>query len=183
LTLATKITLFRLALVPVFCALIFVYTPERTWARGAAIAVYLTAAISDLVDGYIARNFNQRTVLGTRLDPTADKLLINLGYIFIASNEHLVPQMPMWFPVFILARDIIIVGGTHAINELVGPMVIQPKLLGKLNTFAQISCLIVFLLGLSIAPWLVWFTLGIGVISLLDYMLVGFLHSMRRRTA
>ena len=69
----------RLLLIPVFVALIVSYTREQPWIRYSALGVYAVAAISDALDGFVARAYNQKTKLGTLLDPLADKLMVNIG--------------------------------------------------------------------------------------------------------
>ncbi len=173
MTLATRITLFRLCLVPVFCYCIYQYTGDAAWFRYAAVTIYVIAAVSDLVDGYIARNWNQQTALGTRLDPTADKLMINLGFIFMAANPEMEPHLPKWFPVAILARDMILVLGAHLIYKVYTRVEIAPRVTGKVNTFFQIVCMVSFLTAAPFAPWVMWATFGAGVVSLVDYITVG----------
>ena len=105
MTLANQISFFRLGLIPVFVALILQDAPGLNWPRYAALAVLVVAAISDLVDGYVARRFNQQTKLGHVLDPFADKLLINVAFVFLAADQHLEYPVPMWIPVVVLIRD------------------------------------------------------------------------------
>lgn len=173
MTLATRITLFRLCLVPVFCYCIYQYTPDSALFRYAGLGVYVLAAVSDFVDGYIARHWNQVSALGQRLDPTADKLMINLGFIFLAANPHVLPEMPKWFPVAVLARDMVLVLGAFVIFKVYTRVEIAPRVTGKANTFCQIACMVSFLAGAPFSPVVLWVTLGAGIISLVDYIAVG----------
>jgi cardiolipin synthase (CMP-forming) len=154
-TLANKITLFRLILIPFFCVLVHLYHPDTPGFRHAALVIYLAAAVSDVVDGWVARRFNQQSRLGKRLDPTADKLLINLGYVFFAANPHFDPGIPLWLPVLIVLRDFIVVVGALLLNAFVGPLIIHVRILGKLTTFVLNGTLLVALLALPILPWFV----------------------------
>jgi CDP-diacylglycerol--glycerol-3-phosphate 3-phosphatidyltransferase len=181
-TLANKITLLRVALIPVFLVLISAYSREREWLRSLALGVYAVAAISDILDGYLARRWNQRSLFGARLDPLADKLIVNLGFVFLAANEQFAipaPQggtialVPLWFPVVILSRDIIIVMGAYTINEFFGPVKIKPRWSGKVTTMFQMSTMIGVLLGVGFSPYLILATVFITVLSLLDYVYVG----------
>lgn len=172
-TIANKITVFRVLMIPVFVLLVFFYTPEREWLRHIALGVYVSASLSDILDGYLARRLNQRTAFGARLDPLADKLIVNLGFVFLAANEHFEPVVPLWFPVCILARDIIIVMGAYTINEYFGPVTVKPRWTGKAATVCQMGTLIGLLLGVSFAPYLMVLTLAMTAFSLADYVYAG----------
>lgn len=173
LNLAMRITLMRLALIPVFCYCIWAYAPGAEVYRYAALALYVVAGLSDLLDGYIARHWNQRTALGTRLDPTADKLMVNLGFIFLAANSTMEPHLSKWFPVFVLGRDMVMVLGAHLIHRFHSGVRIVPRVAGKANTFFQIACMVSYLAALPFSNWIMWTTVGAGVVSLVDYVAVG----------
>ena len=81
-------------MVPVFVALIASYTREHPWIRYTALGVYALAAVSDALDGFVARAYNQKTKLGTLLDPLADKLMINIGFVFMAVNDQFATRIP-----------------------------------------------------------------------------------------
>lgn len=141
MTWATRITILRLILVPFFVAFILTYEdstsqgrPEEIW-RYAAIAVFMIASLSDALDGYLARHWNQRSALGALLDPIADKLLlfaalITLGLVPLG---HLRP-FPMWFPVIIISRDALLLGGYGILRHFNVPMEIRPHWMGKVST-------------------------------------------------
>lgn len=173
MTLANRITLFRLAVVPVFCAMVHLYTPDRPGLRHLALALYVAAAVSDALDGYVARRFGQVSALGRRLDPLADKLLVNLGLVFMAGNPAFEPAVPLWFPAAVLARDVLIVLGAWLINELYGPVRVRPRPSGKITTAVQMTTMTVLLLGFPWAVWLIWGTVLCSVWSLGDYLLFG----------
>lgn len=172
-TLANRITLARLISVPVFAALIMVYSPEREWARLAALGLYVAAAISDGLDGFVARAYNQKTRLGAVLDPLADKLMINIGFVFLAVNQEFETPVPGWFPVIILGRDSIIVLWSYLVNEFFGPVRIRPRFLGKVTTVFQMASLVFVLLEVDFAYGLLMVTLGVSLVSFVDYMYVG----------
>lgn len=180
MTLATRITLLRLLLIPVFCWCIFHFDAATPVYRWAAFGVFVAAALSDLLDGFIARHWNQQSELGKRLDPMADKLLVNLGYIFIAANDAMLPSMPKWFPVALLARDVILVAGAYAIHRVYTQVALAPRWPGKLNTVFQVACMLTYLLALPFAGVLLWATLLIGVASMVDYMAVGIAQARAR---
>jgi CDP-diacylglycerol--glycerol-3-phosphate 3-phosphatidyltransferase len=159
---------------PVFIALIFYYSPEREWLRYAALAVYGLAALSDLVDGIIARKFNQQTKLGARLDPLADKLLINLGFVFVTANPHFNPEIPMWFAAVILIRDAILVISAYLINKRIQQNIeIKARLLGKLTAVFQMAALIAVLACLPLTNLLLIATLVLTLLSFIEYTYLG----------
>ncbi len=182
-TIANKITIFRVLMIPVFVVLVYCYTQEREWLRHIALGVYVSASLSDILDGYVARRLNQRTAFGARLDPLADKLIVNLGFVFLAANEQFEPAIPLWFPVCVLSRDIIIVMGAYTINEYFGPVVVKPRWTGKATTVCQMSTLIAFLLGVPFAPHLLLLTLAVTVFSLLDYVYAGCVQAFVKNAA
>ena len=173
MTLANRITLFRLFLIPVFVALIISYTREQQWIRYAALGVYIAAAVSDILDGVIARAYNQKTKLGAVLDPLADKLMINIGFVFMAVNDQFATRIPYWFPVVILFRDITIVMGAYIINEFYGPVRVRPQLSGKLTTVCLMSLVIAVLLDAGFVRKLMMLCAIMLVISYADYLYAG----------
>lgn len=155
------------------------YTQEKPMFRYLALVTFAVAAISDAVDGFVARAYDQKTKLGAVLDPLADKLLINITFVFLAVNHEFALEgsetspIPAWFPVIILGRDVIIVLGSYLINEYVGPVRVRPKLSGKLTTFFQLSLIFAVLLQLELAAHLMLPTLIVSIISFFDYLYTG----------
>ncbi len=182
MTLANRITIFRLVLVPVFCGMMFAYTVDRPLLRVAALVLYIVAALSDALDGYVARRYNQVSHLGRRLDPLADKLLVNLGLVFMAANPQFHPVVPMWFPAAVLSRDVLIVLGAYVINERYGPVRVRPRPSGKITTAVQMTTMVVLLLALPGADWLLWATLLFSVWSLVDYLFFGWTQVTEKET-
>lgn len=157
MTLATYITIARLGLVPVFICLAVAYGHSvelgqpREILRWAAVLTYTVAAVSDGVDGAIARHYHQRTKLGAFLDPIADKALLLSGVITLT----LVPwgangwAIPDWFGGLVIARDIIILGGIVIIYQARGRVPIRPHWTGKVCTVTQMV-----VLGWIMLKWL-----------------------------
>ncbi|MEK3877068.1 CDP-diacylglycerol--glycerol-3-phosphate 3-phosphatidyltransferase [Paenibacillus sp. FSL M7-0420] len=117
MNLANRITLFRILLIPLFIVLFPIY-PEA-WVNQFSILAYLevhgvfyaavvfiVASITDKLDGYVARKYNQTTNLGKLLDPLADKLLVAAALILMVSL-HMIPS---WIAFLILAREVIMMG-------------------------------------------------------------------------
>jgi len=129
LTLANQLTILRIALIPAFVLLV-VYGH-----LGAALLVFVTAGLTDALDGLIARRAGQRTSLGAWLDPMADKLLLVTTFIVLTlPGIPLTNHLPLWLTVVVISRDIVIVGVVAIINLAVGPRTFRPSMLGKATT-------------------------------------------------
>ena len=142
MTTPNKITIARILMIPLFVMMAIYYgrsvsagAPEE-WQRWCATALFLIAAASDGIDGYIARRYNQRSRLGEILDPIADKGLLLAGIITLSlSNWRF--EFPVWFPVLVIARDIIVVAGAIALHLLNGSVRVKPSWTGKTATVLQ----------------------------------------------
>jgi len=142
MTTANKITIARILLIPVFVMMAIYYgrSVERgepdQWLRLSAILVFALAALSDGLDGYVARKYNQRSQLGVILDPIADKGLLLAGIITLSFSKWGY-EFPLWFPVVVIARDSVIVVGTVILHLLVGHAEVRPSFTGKAATVFQ----------------------------------------------
>ena len=151
MTTANKITVTRLLLIPVFVTCAIYYSDsiakgqEDIRYRIAALSVFALAALSDAVDGFIARRFNQRTPFGMFLDPLADKLLLLSG-IIVLSLTHWHVGLPIWFAALVITRDAVIMGGVRIITNLVGEVKMGPKPVSKACTFFQLITVVWVLL-------------------------------------
>ena len=193
MTLATKITLLRFFLIPLFAFLFISYisTPlmerNETLRLGAA-AVFLFAALSDWIDGLIARRLNQQSRLGAILDPLADKGLLLTAVILLSwtqvSNEW---RLPLWFPILIISRDIMVFMACVVLYLLLGKLEIKPSGLGKVATALQMITLLIAMLrpplmsanGFLPFSFIVILT---GVITILSFVLYAF-HTVRNLNA
>jgi cardiolipin synthase (CMP-forming) len=138
-TLPNYISVLRILLVPVFVASVVYYVDRglETY-RYLAITVFAIAALSDAVDGYLARRLNQSSRLGAILDPLADKLLLVSGIVVLSLDHRpILPSVPIWLTTLIISRDVILPLGTILISYTGTTPKVQPKLLGKLATVAQ----------------------------------------------
>src|SRR6185503_3211477 len=138
ITLPNLLTIFRMVLIPVFVTLLFYQRFEL------ALAVFVLAGITDGLDGLFARRFDQRSQLGTVLDPIADKLMLTTAFV-VLSMRSIYPQplpshlpVPFWVTIAVISRDVFIVVGAAAINIRTGFRGVRPSRLGKLNTTVQI---------------------------------------------
>ncbi len=163
MTTANKITIARIMLIPVFVAMALYYGRSvqhgspLEWQRWMAIAVFVLAAASDGIDGYIARRYNQKSRLGEVLDPLADKGLLLSGIITLSFSSWGY-EFPVWFPVLIVARDVVILSGTVTLHFLNGSVRVRPSWTGKIATALQMVAI-----ALCMLQWN-WFqkTLAIG---------------------
>jgi cardiolipin synthase len=128
LTPANQITILRLAFVPFFAILV---VDQR---YRAALAVLVVAALSDVIDGIVARLLKQETPLGVALDPIADKLLMTTAYLALAFRE----AIPWWLTIIVISRDIAIIITALLISLVAGYRPFYPTALGKASTVVQV---------------------------------------------
>ncbi len=139
MTTANKITILRILLIPFFVVEILYYVETgNELHRLLAVLCFAVAAILDGVDGYVARRYNQRSELGTILDPLADKLLLVSAIVVLSFNNtpHL-RQIPLWLTGTIIGRDLLLSIGAVVIHLVVGKITVRPRLTGKLATVFQ----------------------------------------------
>lgn len=172
LTAANQLTLMRMLLIPPF-AILLLYE-----YRGWALIVFLTAGLTDLFDGLIARKTGQKTTLGAWLDPMADKLLLVTMFVMLTlPGLGSANRLPLWFTVLVLSRDIAIVLTVAVVNLAIGPRTFRPSIFGKIATATFIVTGVITLyfnyLGqVSPAiPIFVYASLGITLISAFHYLL------------
>ncbi len=175
MNLANWISIFRIILIPFFIGAIAYYRPEKDFLRYVALTIFLVAVISDGVDGYIARTKKLKTRLGSFIDPIADKLLLSSSFITLALAHNL-PQaikLPIWVPILVISRDIILVLGCLLIHVITGDLKMNPSFLGKLTTFFQMITIICVLLQFPFS-YLVWnIAAFFTIVSGFDYILRG----------
>jgi cardiolipin synthase len=129
LTPANQITILRLAFIPFFAILVIAQK------YGGALAVLIAAALSDVVDGTLARLLKQETPLGVALDPIADKLLMTTAYLTLAFRDAL----PWWLTILVISRDVAIIITALLISLVAGYRLFRPTILGKASTAAQVT--------------------------------------------
>lgn len=128
MTIPNLISIVRLALVPY---IVLTLLDERA---ALAFGLFVAVGISDGVDGFIARRFNQQTELGAYLDPLADKALLMSMFVVLGY----LGQLPIWLVIAVLTRDILILAGVLVAFVLGNPVEIKPLMVSKVNTAAQI---------------------------------------------
>ncbi len=155
MTIASQITVARLLLVPVYAWLALVYghsvsagRPEE-WVRWLALLVFVVAAASDGIDGWVARRFNQRSDFGAFVDPLADKSLLLVAVLVLwwvdwGENGW---RVPGWYAALVLARDAVILGGITILYGCRRKVRIAPSWSGKICTVMQMTVIGWVMLG------------------------------------
>ena len=143
MTTANKLTMMRMALIPVFLVVLYWGFPgSRYWALG----IYATACLTDFVDGYIARHYNQVTDFGKFMDPLADKMLVMAALCWFVERG----SMAGWVLAVVLFREFAVSGMRMVAVEQ--GRVIAAAWSGKIKTFSTMVCICLMLLG--IPQWL-----------------------------
>ena len=149
ITLPNVLTIFRMVLIPIFVSLVFYQ--RFVWA----LVVFVTAGVTDGLDGLLARRFDQQSQLGTILDPIADKLMLVTAFIVLTMRsvfhtplpKHL--PVPFWVTAAVISRDVFIIVGAAAINMMTGFRGFRPSFLGKLSTAVQILAIALIMFAAS----------------------------------
>jgi CDP-diacylglycerol--glycerol-3-phosphate 3-phosphatidyltransferase len=185
MTTANKITVVRILMIPAFVTMAIYYGESikrgqpLEWQRFTAIIIFILAAVSDGLDGYVARRYNQRSKLGVYLDPIADKGLLLSGIITLSisnwsQSDPEYGSFPAWFPVLVITRDAVILVGTMILYLLNGKVHVKPNWTGKVATVLQMIAIGWVMLQLRFLPLLLVvvvagiFTLISGVVYVLD---------------
>ena len=169
MNLPNKLTLIRVAMVPVFVVFLMVDF-ELPYTKWIALALFIVAAVTDFFDGMIARKYNLVTNFGKFMDPLADKLLVCSALIcFVELN-----RLPAWMVVIIIGREFIISGLRIVAAD--NGVVIAASYWGKFKTTFQMI-MIGFLIGnleyrpiVIITDCLIWISLILTIVSLVDYL-------------
>lgn len=175
MSLPNKISILRILLVPFFAASLLYYRPGQEGLRFVALGIFVLAVLTDMVDGNIARAKGDKTKLGTFLDPIADKLLLITAFVFLSLIVRFPSgvRMPIWVPLIVISRDIILVLGAALIHMVTGNLQIQPTSLGKLAAVLQMATIISVLLQWQFS-YLIWSSAVLfTVVSGIDYIFRG----------
>ena len=159
LTVPNQLTFLRLGFLPFFIISIHYRRYD------IALAVLIIAALTDGLDGLLARTLNQKTALGAYLDPIADKLLLSSSFVVLALNR----KISWWLAILVLSRDVLLLTSAAVILVVAGYRLFQPSIYGKLTTALQILLVFaVVLLAVADWPWLQF------VRMILGYLVAGF---------
>ncbi len=144
-----------------------------------AIGLFLVAGVSDAVDGFLAKQFGWASRLGGILDALADKFLLVSTFVCL----WWLGLFPGWLVLWVLARDLLIIGGGIVYNARVERFVPEPSLMSKLNTFLQIVLAALGVVHLGIAPVAGWLLQGLmGAVALTVFLSgAGYVREWTRR--
>ncbi len=157
MTLANRITILRLVCIPVYVTLLLYYGntvhahAPNLILRWTAVSIFLAAFALDIVDGTIARLFRQTTVLGSILDPVADKALVisSLVMLMIVPRNAFELAAPMWFSATVITRDVVLITCSAVLFRICPSAVIKPRVVGKAATFCNAIAIAIVLTGIA----------------------------------
>lgn len=172
MSLANKLSIFRILLIPFFVWCLVYYRPPEEWLRYLALAIFVVGVVTDAVDGYVARAMAQSTRLGTILDPLADKLLLITAYLCLTLISTLPSEyrLAAWVPILVVSRDVILVLGSLVVYLMTGAFEIIPSKLGKAATFTQMLTVICALAGSPLLRLILPITVVLTVSSGIGYL-------------
>jgi CDP-diacylglycerol--glycerol-3-phosphate 3-phosphatidyltransferase len=168
MNLPNKLTTLRVILIPFFVLFLMLGGGHVQFFRFIALAIFIVASLTDLLDGKIARRYNLVTNFGKFMDPLADKLLVCSALICLIE----LGQLPAWMVIVIVSREFII-SGFRLIAAEQG-VVIAASYWGKFKTTFQMIAVILMILNLPVLSLLTtictWIALILTVVSLVDYI-------------
>ncbi len=184
LTLPNLLSVFRILLVPVF---LWSLLNKKSLE---ALLLFFLAGLTDVLDGWTARIWHQRTKIGTILDPAGDKLLMATSYVVLSISSLATPNfIPIWLTVVVFARDLLIVTGAFIAYLSWRQKTFAPSLLGKISTICQVGTVFLVLLlnFYQVAPWYMhgvyYLTLLVTLASGVHYFIYGLQTLHQRRKA
>lgn len=177
-----RITIARIILVgPLVICLLNLNGGGPGWRR-VTLGIFFLMAVSDALDGILARRLGQETPLGRFLDPVADKLLIVCTVILLAGQSTAVEnfRLPGWVAVIAVGKDVLTVIGFGLVHATTGEFWIQPRTCGKACTLVQLVMIAFVLLAPDLPaalaralPWVWWLASGLAIMATVDYLRVG----------
>lgn len=188
-----RISILRLVLVIPFTVLIS-NQQQWFWARWAALGIFGFMAISDFLDGWLARKYNLRTRLGAILDPLADKVLIICSVILLSLPDFAVPgeKLPTWIVAAVIGKDVWVVLGFFVVYMVTNRFFIKPTIAGKSSTFCQLVMVLAVLaapdinricpgLGSTIARILGYAVMALCAWAMFSYARLGIMFVHKRQ--
>ena len=164
-----KLTMLRIILIPFF--VVFLLGNFSTWSKWMALAIFVIASLTDMLDGYLARRDNLVTNFGKFMDPLADKLLVCSALICFTS----LGTLPAWITIVIIAREFIISGFRLIAAD--NGIVIAASYWGKFKTVSQMIMIILMIMDIqntvfqTLITVFIVIAVALTVISLIDYIL------------
>ncbi len=147
ITISTVLTLVRIILAPIIVVLMI----YGSW--GAAFICFVSASLTDMLDGNLARMRGEKTFLGAFLDPIADKVLILSCFFTLAFVHTPLFVVPFWFVFLVLFKEMVLLCGAVLFYVVCGYLPINPTLLGKLTTVMQM-CFVIWLFACYFFQWM-----------------------------
>ncbi len=169
LNLPNSLTIARIVIIPLFTIAVIYKRYDY------ALYMFLVAALTDTLDGFIARLTNQKTALGTFLDPLADKFLLITSFIIFSMNGWL----PKWLTITVISRDVIVITGWVLVYLITHTSNVKPTVTGKAAIAMQLMLLCYVLLDINVGflpdikNVLIWLTAALTIISGLHYIYRG----------
>jgi CDP-diacylglycerol--glycerol-3-phosphate 3-phosphatidyltransferase len=166
MNLPNSLTVFRIFLIPLLIVVLLTRFPSKEFI---GVAIFLAAALTDWLDGYLARRRRQITTLGTWLDPLADKLLVTSAFIALVEMG----LAPAWMVVIIVGREVAVTGLRNI--ALAKGTAIEVSELGKAKMATQVVTITAIILGIRFAPletlgqWALWLTVILALASAVEY--------------
>ena len=161
-----KLTMLRIILIPFF--VVFLLGNFGTWSKWVALAIFIVASLTDMLDGKIARKYNLVTNFGKFMDPLADKLLVCSALICMIELR----ELPAWMVIIIISREFIISGFRLVASD--NGVVIAASYWGKFKTTFQMIGVVLLIFNIpalsTLTTIIVWIALALTVISLVDYI-------------
>lgn len=166
MNLPNKLTMFRVILIPFF--IIFMLVPITPFDKWIALAIFIIASLTDLLDGKIARKYNLVTNFGKFMDPLADKLLVCSALICLIELD----RIPSWMVIIIIAREFVISGFRLIASD--NGVVIAASYWGKFKTTFQMIAVCLMIADIEaislVTDVVTWIAVILTVVSLIDYL-------------
>lgn len=167
MNLPNKLTIFRVILIPFF--IVFLLVPITPYDKWIALAIFIIASLTDLLDGKIARKYNLVTNFGKFMDPLADKLLVCSALICLIELN----KIPSWMVIIIIAREFIISGFRLVAAD--NGVVIAASYWGKFKTTFQMVAVCLLIADIEVlrlvTQIVLWIAVILTVVSLVDYLI------------
>ncbi len=166
MNLPNSLTLFRIFLIPLLIVVLLTRFPNKEFI---GVAIFLAAALTDWLDGYLARRRKQITAIGTWLDPLADKLLVSSAFIDMDEMGH----APAWMDFIIVGLEVAVTGLRNV--ALAKGIVIQVSDLGKAKMATQVVAITAIILGMrfalleAVGYWALWLAVSLAMLSAAQY--------------
>lgn len=167
MNLPNKLTMLRVIMIPFF--IVFLLIPVTPYDKWIALAIFIVASLTDLLDGKIARKYNLVTNFGKFMDPLADKLLVCSALICLIELD----KIPAWMVIIIIAREFIISGFRLVASD--NGVVIAASYWGKFKTTFQMAAVCLLIADIAaihvVTQIILWIAVILTVVSLVDYLI------------